>query len=622
MTQRFPSALVACLAVVAFGATPAFAADGSSLDVVSVQAAGDGTVKVVVAPPPTLAGRDLTEAPWRATVGDRAVDLDVAPVSNDHLEVVLALDTSGSMQGLPLAAAKAAATSFVRRLPPLARLAVVGFSSRPTVLLPLSVDRDAAVAAIAGVPAQGETALYDGVVTAARAFSADATARRSMVVLSDGGDTVSSARLADAITAVTGARATGYVASLVTPDSDEEVLRQLAAPTGGQVVSATDATAIQRVFDDIAATLTNQYQLRFTTAAHGQATLAIQVDAGGQFASVERLVELRPRPVPARPAARVVDAPDREWMRFAGLLSVAGGLLVLGMLVFAPRRRRLRPTWGVIPSTAREHSIRELTQKAATLAEDSLRRRGFSQRIDTVLEQAGIPLRPGEVAMLGVGAVLTLFFLGAALFGLFGGLVFAAAAALGVRTVIVLKVTRRRALFAEQLSDTLQLLAGGLRSGYGLLQAMDAVAKNAEAPTSEEFGRLVMETRVGRSVPEALAALARRVGSQDFDWVVDAMAINREVGGDLTELLDRAGATIRERDRVRRQIKALSAEGRLSAVVLIALPILLFLYMRMVNPDYIGELTGSGVGLALLTFACGMLGAGALWLRRLVRVVF
>jgi tight adherence protein B len=622
MKLRFPWALVAGLASFALGAAPAGAADDGSLDVVSVQAAGDGSVEVVVAPPPALAGRDLTKAPWRATVGDQAVDLDVAPVSNDHLEVVLALDTSGSMQGKPMAAAKAAATSFVRRLPPLARLAIVGFSSRPNVLLPLSVDREAAVAAIARVPAQGETALYDGIVTAARAFSADTSARRSVVVLSDGGDTVSAARLADAITAVTGAKATGYVASLVTPDSDEEVLRQLAAPTGGRVVSATDATAIQRVFDDIAATLTNQYQLRFTTTSHGQATLALQVDAGGQFASVERLVELAWRPAPPRTAARVAEAPDRAWMRFAGLLSVAGGLLVLGLLLFAPRRRRPRPIWGVIPSTAREHSIRELTQKAAALAEDSLRRRGFSERIDTVLEQAGIPLRPGEVAMLGVGAVLVLFFLGSAVFGLFGGLFFATAAGLGVRTVIMVKVARRRALFAEQLSDTLQLLAGGLRSGYGMLQAMDAVAKNAEAPTSEEFGRLVMETRVGRSVPDALAALARRVGSQDFDWVVDAMAINREVGGDLTELLDRAGATIRERDRVRRQIKALSAEGRLSAVVLIALPILLFLYMRLVNPDYVGELTGSGLGLALLTFACGMLVAGAFWLRRLVRVVF
>src|SRR5205807_10516667 len=108
----------------------------------------------------------------------------------------------------------------------------------------------------------------------------------------------------------------------------------------------------------------------------------------------------------------------------------------------------------------------------------------------------------------------------------------------------------------------------------------------------------------------------------DFDWVVEAITINREIGGDLTELLDRAATTIRERDQVRRQVKSLSAEGRLSAIVLVVIPVLLFLYMKIANPSYVGELTASSVGWLLLAIAGSMMTMGGLWLRKLVRVEF
>src|SRR5207245_5145647 len=185
--------------------------------------------------------------------------------------------------------------------------------------------------------------------------------------------------------------------------------------------------------------------------------------------------------------------------------------------------------------------------------------RGWAARLDLALERAGVPLRPGEFALVVVGVVASAWFVGTVLLGPLLGIGFAVGAAFLARTFLRFKVSRRRRHFEEQLGDTLQLLSGSLRAGYGLAQALDAVARNAESPTAEEFGRLIMETRVGRSLPDALAALAGRVTSQDFDWVVEAITINREIGGDLTELLDRAATTIRERDQVRRQIKSLSA---------------------------------------------------------------
>ena len=108
-------------------------------------------------------------------------------------------------------------------------------------------------------------------------------------------------------------------------------------------------------------------------------------------------------------------------------------------------------------------------------------------------------------------------------------------------------------------------MAGSLRAGHSLLRAVDSVASEADAPTSEEFARIVNETRVGRDLNDALDEVAERMGSDDFTWVAQAIAIHREVGGNLAEVLDAVGHTIRERNAIRRQVKALAAEGKLSA---------------------------------------------------------
>src|SRR5205823_13397827 len=135
------------------------------------------------------------------------------------------------------------------------------------------------------------------------------------------------------------------------------------------------------------------------------------------------------------------------------------------------------------------------------MAERSLRKRGWAARLDTALEQAGIPLRPGEFALLVIAADAGALFVGSVLLGPLLGIGLAVGAGFLARTVLRFKVARRRTKFENQLGDTLQLLSGSLRAGYGLAQALDAVAKNAESPTAEEFGRLIMETRVGRSLP-------------------------------------------------------------------------------------------------------------------------
>jgi tight adherence protein B len=608
-----------------FVATPAAHAADGTLEVLSVEPRGS-ELTVVVSPDASLAGQDLTNATWEVRQDGKTARPTVTPISNANLEVVLALDTSGSMTGAPMDAAKAAAETFVSGLPATARVALVSFNSKPTVVVPLTDDRGALLSAIRDLKARGDTALFDAMTTAADLFTDGDSARRQLVLLSDGADDSSVADADGAIAALEGAKVTSYVASLATPDSTTATLNRIAKASGGRVVPATDVSAIRSVFGSIGNVLTNQYQLTFPALTTGQAALAISVSSGDATASVERVVEIpKASTATTLPSARVMPVSDQGWMKVVGFAAAGLGMLGLAMYAFvAPRKRRITSRFisDHVSTKGHDTSFQDLTNKASAMAERSLQHRGWASRLDIALERGGMPFRPGEFILVVIGAVFGAFLVGFAFFGPLVAVIFAVAAAFLSRTVVRFKVSRRRSKFESQLGDTLQLLSGSLRAGYGLAQALDAVAKNSESPSADEFNRLIMEMRVGRDLPDALNAVATRIGSDDFDWVVEAITINREIGGDLTELLDRAAKTIRERDAVRRQIKSLSAEGKLSAYVLVAIPIFLLLYMRVANPDYASELTGSPMGLILLSMAGAGIGMGGLWLRKIVRVEF
>jgi tight adherence protein B len=176
--------------------------------------------------------------------------------------------------------------------------------------------------------------------------------------------------------------------------------------------------------------------------------------------------------------------------------------------------------------------------------------------------------------------------------------------------------------FGDQLEGTLQLIAGSLRAGYGLMQAVNTVAAEAPSPTAEEFDRVVMETRLGRDLIDSLEALSGRVANEDFGWIVQAIRIQREVGGDLSELLDTITSTIRDRHQVHRQVQALSAEGRLSALILILLPIGLAGVILITTPDYLTVLVNTTIGRILIAVGVVLMVTGAVWIRRIVRLTF
>ncbi|MCZ2828430.1 type II secretion system F family protein [Modestobacter sp. VKM Ac-2986] len=305
-----------------------------------------------------------------------------------------------------------------------------------------------------------------------------------------------------------------------------------------------------------------------------------------------------------------------------GLASGTAALLLVALAVLPAGPRRV-PLSRLDPSVAPPASALAGAGAAAGAAVDRLlTRRGKVAAGTAALERAGMTTSLSDFVLVTGLTTLGLGTLGALLGGLLPAVLLALAGPLGAKVLLRVRCSRRQAAFADQLDDSLQLMASSLRAGHSLLRALDSVAHEAASPTAEEFTRIVNETRVGRDLADALEEVAARMASDDFTWVAQAIAIHREVGGNLAEVLDTVGHTIRERNAIRRQVQALSAEGKLSAVVLMALPFGVIGFISLTNPDYLAGFSESLVGWAMLAVAAVMMTIGGLWLRKTVAITF
>jgi tight adherence protein B len=241
--------------------------------------------------------------------------------------------------------------------------------------------------------------------------------------------------------------------------------------------------------------------------------------------------------------------------------------------------------------------------------------------VNSALEQANIPLSAGEAIAGAFGLSIVLGIL-TALFtrNPVTGLIAFAIGALLVVGVLNFLGGREKRRFENQLPDTLTLISTSLRAGYSLLQAVEAVATEAPNPTAREFGRAIAEARLGRPVVQALQGITTRTQSQDFEWAVMAIEIQREVGGNLAEVLQTVAETMRQRNRLKGEIRALTAEGRISAIVLASLPFVMAFFLYTSNRPYILQLFSNTFGIIAAIVGLVLMIAGIIWLRRIVNI--
>lgn len=250
----------------------------------------------------------------------------------------------------------------------------------------------------------------------------------------------------------------------------------------------------------------------------------------------------------------------------------------------------------------------------------AIAQQSFGERMGTELARADLKLTVAEYFLFNVASMLIGFLIALLLFrnilAIVGGL-------LGFyipRLYVGLRQRRRLIAFNNQLGDTITLLANSLRSGYSLLQSMETVAKELAPPVSEEFGRVVREIGLGLSNEEALDNLLRRVNSDDLDLMITAINVHHEVGGNLSEILDTIGHTIRERVRIKGEIRSLTAGQRFSGYIIAFLPFGLGAFLFMLNREYMSVLFTDQCGLTMLVAAAIMMATGFFIIRRIVAI--
>ena len=619
---RVAAALASAGILALTAAAPASAADEVSIDHVET---ADGRVSLVLAVDGVPAGATADPRSVQVDVDGRTVESTAKVISAGDVErtTVLVLDASNSMlQRDKFASATAAVDAFLTAAPADVRIGLVAFAGDIGEVIAPTTDHDSVRTALADITLSKGTAVYDAIAAGLEQVGTDGS--RSLLVLSDGGDTSSSTTLDVVTKDATDAGVIVDVVSLANP-KNSQTMSALADGTGGQVIPAEQG-ALQDVFSAQADALAQQLVVTFDRPqdAADEVNLTVSVDAGGTTFSDAAFI----------PIGSVASGPDivssgKSLVGTPGMLlgSAALALGLAGVLATAlsgPNKssadRRLDAYFGGGKTGKRKSDTTADLKGSAVALADKVVTADLEARISQRLAGAGSAFTAAEWLLLhagtAIGAALVGFVLGGAglaVLGLVLGVV-------GPWLYLKFRHSRRLSRFNGQLAETLGLMAGGLQAGLSLPQAVDTVVREGNEPMAGELRRALVEQRLGVDITDALESVGQRMESEDFGWIVMAIRIQREVGGNLAEILTTVADTLREREYLRRQVKALSAEGRLSGYILGGMPPALFIYMYFANNEYIRVLYTTTIGFILMAAAVVLLSIGGFFMFKLAKV--
>lgn len=651
-TSRAVRALVTAGVVGLLAAVPVLAAE--SVTVTGIEVKSGNLIGLIS----STSGSDIDPS-LDVTVAGKSYPVDAitsgsgSPVARTAIIVV---DTSGSMGASGMATVRSAVSAFLRSVPADVRIGVVSFAGKATLNLAPTGDQGKVQTAVNGLKADGETALYDGVNLAVKTLGTKG--ERSLLVLSDGGDTASTATQASTVAALKSAKVRAEAVSFKSTDSNVSVLQSFAKAGGGSVVSAANAGSVQNAFTSAAKTLASQlsFSMPLPVGVGGAQNVKISGTSNGKPFATTALVDFGAgvaAPTKTAPDTSPVVGPTEDVVKPASAatvlpilgvspmlgIAVSAVFLALMVLVIAlasssfksGRRTRVENidryvaagTAAIGKAKSRPNVVSE---NLVFLGERIMEGRESTSKTMAHIQRADLPLRAGEwwvlriVAAVGTLAASLIFFRGglwSTVAAAVGGLV---VGVFGPAFVLRFLSNRRGKKFDSQLPDVLTLVASSLSTGFSLPQALDAVAKDSADPSAKEFSRALAETRIGADIADSLERMSDRMDSDNMRWTSMAIRIQREVGGNLAETLRTTAKTLREREELRRHVRALSAEGRLSAYILVALPVGIFFYTMKTNREYIELLWLRPMGIAMIVAGIISLGIGIFWMRKVVDV--
>ncbi len=560
----------------------------------------------------------------------RATDSDVG------VATVLVIDTS-ALGDVAFSEFRDLAGQLIAAKAPSEQMAIVSTGSAAVVRSQFTRSSSKLLDRLDQLETKGAFYLRDGIDEAARLLDTTPSGTvRNVVVMAATADITSFNTPAVIRGEMLSIGGTGHVVGVNRDGFDVPTLTRFANESKGSITVVTDPeTIVAEAFDTVEAAVNGTWIVDFDSPeiANG-GELVATVDGQSITANFVK------GSVTSGPTLTPVERPEPN--RFAlltgglaGTLGVLLGGLSIGMAAFALFLlfQKRESSIGSLLQPYEEDQFSEfedednsfannaIVSKAVDFTEDFADKRGLLDTAASKLEKANIALRPAEAMTMYFGIIMLFaalgFMFGPGIMGAFLGLL----AGIAVPVLYLnYKGAKRRKKFVAQLPDMLQLLAGTLKAGYSFMQGIEAVSNEAESPMGDELKIVVTEAQLGKPVEEAMEGAAERMDSPDFAWAVMAVNIQREVGGNLAELLMTVSETMVARDRLHREVLALTAEGRVSAMVLGAMPILLGLAMYALNPAYIGVLFAETMGRILMGAAAVMITIGFLWMKKTIEI--
>jgi tight adherence protein B len=611
---------------------PAIAADDVSI--AHVEPTADG-VQILVSVP---IGTDVDLSRVSVTMAGKKATAAATSASGDQeikRTAVLAIDTSNSMKGDRFENAKLAATAYLDAIPDNVLVGVVTFDSGVRRDLEPTLDRDRAKSTIDGLVLARQTRLYDGMLEAVAMAGKDG--QRNILVLSDGRDTTTT-KLGAVTSAIKDSDVLVEAVALEQSATDSGPLLAMATAGKGKLINVAPE-ALRETFAAEADALARQILVTAQVpdgVSATQAQLAVRLTTtDGDSLSAQAFVPIQA----AEQTTELAPSGSGAWFgvevtRNAMIVGLgAFGVGLLAMIVMVTRMFTVRPaddspearisqfTNGRQDGKRKADKDTDLRAQASTAAAQMLgRNKSLEARIANRLESAGSVLKPSEWLLIHASIALGAGLIGVLLWAGLGLLIFLVLGALLPWLWLGRKRKKRLKAFNAGLADTLQLMSGSLSAGLSLAQSVDTIVREGSEPVTSEFKRVLVEARLGVTLEDALDGVSERMQSKDFSWVVMAIKIQREVGGNLAELLTTVAATLREREYLRRQVASLSAEGRLSAWVLGGLPPVFMLYLLLTNGAYVKPMFQEPIGWAMLGAALVLLATGIIWMNKVIKV--
>jgi tight adherence protein B len=540
--------------------------------------------------------------------------------------VILLIDTSRSMVGRPLNQAFLAARTLAAERTGAQELGVIAFNKTVNDVLPLTNDASQIGSALARTPTtQIGTHLYDAALQAIQQLHASGVAAASVIVLSDGADFGSSSNQQAVASAAAADHVRVFTVGVRDRTFNPAALRSLARATRGSYTSA-QASGLRRVFRRIESELTNRYLVRYRSVQALGHRIEVRVTLDGIPGAWTGSYQSPAAPTPVHDSAvnHAAPLPTPFWGSTIALLGVAlaSGLLFVGGLLayFVPLARRQQLRTRVGGFTGPEPVAR---------TEDTRRLPGMIARVDVWLagyrwwpsfkeevEIAGIERPAAEllaltaIATLGVAALASV-----AVGSPFVSLPVCLVGPAVVKATVRWRADRRRRQFSDQLATQLEEIAGAMRAGHSVSASIATMTEHAAEPTRSEFQRAVADERLGASIDAALEPIARRMRCPEVRQLALVAALAQQTGGNMAEVLDQIAAGVRDQAELRRELDALTAQGRLARWIVSALPPGLLLVLTLVNGPYVSVLYHTVGGVLALIIAGGLLVLGSFVMR-------